>query len=85
MGRDFGWVQFPGIRKAHYVLRSKALCGRYAYWGRLYDRMEYGRESKCAECLERLERRERELVFSPAQEDWLAQFDWKMKASGKDE
>lgn len=84
MSKDVGWVQFPGISKAHYVVRSKSLCGRYGYWGRLYDRIRYGRESKCLECQRGYDRREVKRVFDPATDAWLAEFDWRKKQSGKD-
>lgn len=82
---DIGWVQFPGISRVHYVQRSKALCGRYAYWGRLYDRMRYREEAKCRECVKKFEALEREKIYDPATEAWLAEIDWKTAAGGKED
>lgn len=54
---DEGWVWFLNSRKAHYIVESRALCGRWLYLGREHEQGKDDSPDNCVECRRKLLKR----------------------------
>lgn len=79
---DVGWVFLPGARRAHYFRDGVSLCGVWGYWGRCFVSGRYELAGRCKECVVLYASEEKQKIFDPSTDAWLAEYDWKKEAAG---